>query len=128
MNAEESDPELRLVELYRAASVSEAHLIRMALEETGIPVRLEGEQLQGGLGDLPVGWATAPRVLVDESRLEEAREIVEQSRLRYPAAERIDRQDDSSRCLACGARMTEEEVRCPACGWTFEDEESGNLP
>src|SRR6266702_1053881 len=67
-------PNPKFVEIYRARNLPEAHSIRIALEESGIRVQIEGELLQGGVGDLPPGWATAPRILVEESQIAEARE------------------------------------------------------
>src|SRR5438093_11737970 len=62
-------PNPKFVEVYRARNLPEAHSIRIALEESGIRVQIEGELLQGGEGDLPPGWETAPRILVEESQV-----------------------------------------------------------
>ncbi len=40
--------------VYRAANATEAHVIRGFLEQYGIEVRLFGEGLSSGLGELPV--------------------------------------------------------------------------
>jgi membrane protease YdiL (CAAX protease family) len=65
------------VELYRAESLPEAHAIRLALESEGIVAHIDNELLQGALGDLPMGWSTAPRILVDRSDEPAARAILE---------------------------------------------------
>jgi len=39
--------------LYDASNAIEAHMLRDLLEQQGIPVFIEGEHLQGGVGDLP---------------------------------------------------------------------------
>lgn len=40
--------------VYDAANLIDAHLVRHALEEAGIPVHIAGESLTGGMGDLPL--------------------------------------------------------------------------
>ena len=66
------------VELYRAVSLPEAHAIRNALEGEGIAARIDNELLQSALGDLPMGWSTAPRILVNRSDETAARAILEE--------------------------------------------------
>lgn len=66
-----------LVEIVRARSAMEAHAIRILLEEHGFDVRIDGEALLGALGGLPVGWETAPRVLVPADEAAGAVELIE---------------------------------------------------
>ncbi len=114
--------EPKLVEVYRARNVVQAHTLRMALEEAGIRVQIEGELLQGAVGDLPIGWPTAPRILVEESQAAAAREIV--GRMDVPQhTEAEEGQDEVSRCLACGSEMPETETKCPNCGWSYQGAE-----
>ena len=40
--------------VYDAANLIDAHLVRHALEDAGIPVFIRGEALTGGIGELPV--------------------------------------------------------------------------
>jgi hypothetical protein len=40
--------------VYEAANLIDAHLVKHALEETGMPVFLRGEALLGGMGELPL--------------------------------------------------------------------------
>ncbi|AXK72599.1 DUF2007 domain-containing protein [Lysobacter sp. TY2-98] len=40
--------------VYDAANLIDAHLVRHALEDAGIPVFISGEALTGGMGELPV--------------------------------------------------------------------------
>ena len=68
----------RLVEVYRAKDSTQAHLFKSALEEAGIRVIVEGDLLQGALGEIPVGWSTAPQLKVEEPDAAKAREILEQ--------------------------------------------------
>ena len=39
--------------VYEAANLIDAHLVRHALEDAGIPVFVRGEALLGGVGELP---------------------------------------------------------------------------
>jgi len=123
-----TDP--KFVEVYRARNLPEAHSIRIALEESGIRVQIEGELLQGGIGDLPPGWTTAPRILVEESQIVAAREIIEKAHTVPGVSDSGYSQDDKEpdeaiRCLACGKLMAEGETLCRACGWTYQSEENG---
>ena len=99
----ESLPEF--VEIYRPKNLMQAHSIRMALEDAGVDVRIEGELLQSAVGEIPLGWNTLPRILVDSSQLNIAREIVNRSDARPAAAALGDETDESTRCLACGCEM-----------------------
>jgi ribosomal protein L40E len=115
----------KFVEVYRARNLPEAHLMRMALEESGIRVRIEGELLQGAVGELPIGWVTAPRILVEESQIAEARQIIEKLEVQGGAGSKEDEQAGATRCLACGAEMAEGETKCRSCGWSYLRKEDG---
>jgi enoyl-CoA hydratase len=67
----------RLVEVYRAKDSPQAHVLRSALEDAGIHALVEGDLLQGALGELPVGWSTAPRIMVEEHDAPQARALLE---------------------------------------------------
>jgi hypothetical protein len=118
-----ADP--HLVEIYRAKNLPQAHMIRIALEEAGIQVQIEGELLQAAVGELPIGWVTAPRILVDESQIPSAQEIID--RVDAPkSSESVEaEQDEVTRCLACGTVMAEGEPKCPSCSWSYQGEEEG---
>src|SRR5947208_11659602 len=58
-----NDP--RFVEVYRPRTAGKAHLIKNLLEEEGFTVLVENEYLQGVSGEIPGGWATCPRILVE---------------------------------------------------------------
>ncbi|MBS7456131.1 DUF2007 domain-containing protein [Coralloluteibacterium stylophorae] len=60
--------------VYEAAHLIDAHLVRGALEQAGIPAFVRGEHLTGAMGELPVAGLVA--VCVPESALERARGIV----------------------------------------------------
>lgn len=128
--------ESRFVEVYRARNSPQALVMKEALEAEGIPVMLENELLQGAVGELPIGWATAPRIMVATEDAQRAREfLLEWERKHQPAEGQDDLDDDEEDaeieaaeeepvCLACGARMTAEESTCKACGWTYEVDDS----
>jgi membrane protease YdiL (CAAX protease family) len=105
-----------LIELYRARGLPEAHAVRGFLEAEGVPARIENEFLQGALGDLPLGWSTAPRILVPRSDEAAARAVLAEF-LRRAAI--LTGSDAGVRCLACHAPMGDAAV-CPACGWSYE--------
>jgi hypothetical protein len=61
--------------VYRAAHLFDAHLVRMALEQAGIPAFVLGEALLGGVGELPACGLLA--VAVPPSCGDAARALVE---------------------------------------------------
>jgi hypothetical protein len=61
--------------VYEAANLIDAHLARHALEAAEIPVFLRGEQLLGGMGELPLFGVIA--VCVPDVAWPQAREIVQ---------------------------------------------------
>jgi hypothetical protein len=66
-----------LVEIYRAASGPQAHVVRNFLQQAGIPAVVDGDLLQGLVGELPTGWSTAPRVLVSADHAAWAKTLIE---------------------------------------------------
>ena len=60
--------------VYEAANLIDAHLVRHALEAEEIPVFLRGEQLLGGMGELPLFGVVA--VCVPDVALPRAQDIV----------------------------------------------------
>ena len=71
--------------VYEAANLIDAHLVRHALEAAEIPAFLRGEQLIGGMGELPLFGIVA--VCVPDVAWPEARAIVEALPLNKPSAE-----------------------------------------
>ena len=61
--------------VYEAANLIDAHLVRHALEAAEIPVFLRGEQLLGGMGELPLFGLIA--VCVPDAAWPEARDVVD---------------------------------------------------
>ncbi|MGA7439241.1 MAG: DUF2007 domain-containing protein [Luteibacter sp.] len=60
--------------VYHAQSLIDAHLVRDALEQVGIPAFISGEYLTGAMGELPVMGLVA--VMVPDSAVEAAEGIV----------------------------------------------------
>jgi ribosomal protein L40E len=119
--------EHQFVEVYRAKNNPQAYALKLALEEAGICATIENELLQGVVGELPMGWATAPRIMVESSDVPRAREILERSeRAETSAPEREDEGDEAATCLACGTRLPDEEGSCRACGWSYKGAEPNN--
>ena len=139
--------EIKFVEAYRASHPLQAHALRFALEEAGIRVVIENEALQDAIGDLPGGWSSAPRLMVEESQRAAAREIISQTdRSETANLELTPRETaiamsaaffglvgvalasspfaepeavETTRCLACDAIMAEAESTCSKCGWSY---------
>ncbi|WMT01027.1 DUF2007 domain-containing protein [Lysobacter yananisis] len=61
--------------VYEAAHLIDAHLVRHALEDAGIPVFLRGEALIGGMGELPLFGAV--QVCVPDAAWPQADEVVQ---------------------------------------------------
>ena len=70
--------------VYEAANLIDAHLVRHALEAAEIPVFLRGEQLLGGMGELPLFGVIA--VCVPDVVWPQARDIVIALPLNEPPA------------------------------------------
>src|SRR5438445_419375 len=109
------------VELYRASGLAEAHALRIFLESEGIPVRIDNELLQGVVGELPMGWPTAPRLFVGRAIELAARAILRDHLDRV--AKSHDDAEHALCCLACGMAMGASAV-CASCGWSYVSEPS----
>lgn len=71
--------------LYQAANSLEAHMIADLLRQQGLDARVDGEYLQGGVGELPA--AGLVRVMIDEGHYAAGRAIIEQWEATQPAAD-----------------------------------------
>jgi hypothetical protein len=61
--------------IYEASNSIEAHMLKSMLEQEGIPSFIEGEYLQGGVGDLPAN--NLVRLLVVESDFAKAKSFID---------------------------------------------------
>ena len=64
-----------MIIVYRAANIADAHLMRQLLENEGIPAFIQGEYLQGAVGELPAN--TEILVHVADGNAEVARAVVD---------------------------------------------------
>ncbi len=60
--------------VFDASGNIEAHLVMHQLQQAGIAASIEGEYLQGGIGELPA--AGNIRVVVPDDDVEEARQVI----------------------------------------------------
>lgn len=68
--------------LYEASNSLEAHMILNLLEQENLTARLDGEHLQGGLGELP---AVTIRVMIEETHYEAGKKIIDEWIKKQPA-------------------------------------------
>ncbi|MDB5310724.1 MAG: putative conserved integral rane protein [Gemmataceae bacterium] len=108
------------VEIYRAGGLPEAHALVLLLDGEGIPAWIDNELLQAALGDLPLGWATAPRVTVSRAQEAAARALLARFQ-KPPAGTPRGAATGDLDCLACGATMGTAHA-CPACGWSYRQD------
>jgi len=114
-----AEEERGFVELYRPQNMVQAEFFRLALQDAGIRSMVVGEYLQGVVGEVPMGWNSAPRLLVDPESVQAATAILEPLQKRQDAKRgESPAEPDDERCLQCGAKMGEAIV-CDKCGWTF---------
>jgi hypothetical protein len=83
-----------MIIIYRAANIADAHLMRQLLESEGIPAFIQGEYLQGAVGELPANTEILVRVADDNA--EAARAIVDE----WEAATPVKFKDDFSETLS----------------------------
>jgi hypothetical protein len=77
--------------VYETSTGLDAHMILNLLEQEGISGRVDGEYLQGGIGELqPMNFV---RVLVSEDDYAEAKKIINDWELVQPASDRTERED-----------------------------------
>lgn len=69
--------------LYEAASAIEAHMLRDLLRQVGLTAQIQGEHLQGALGELPA--AGLVRLVVDEPDYAAARALIDHWESAQPA-------------------------------------------
>ncbi|HEV2969509.1 MAG TPA: DUF2007 domain-containing protein [Pirellulales bacterium] len=116
--------------IYTAASLPQAHVLRNVLEELGIPASITNDTIQFAVGDVPAGWPTSPRVVVDEQQAELARRVALEFDVAGRSSRLRDKGDDDSdssadretiawpMCPKCGRRRV---AICPFCGSTGDD-------
>ncbi len=114
-----------LVEIFRAKNMSQAVLLKAALEEEGIRCVVENDPLDNAPGALTLGWSTDPRLMVEAPDEVRATEIAKQfDKEEVDGIEGTGKGADVDTCLQCGKVMPAGADVCPACGWTFEAKET----
>lgn len=78
--------------LYKADNLFDAHLVKHALENAGIPAFVFGEQLLGGMGELPLFGVL--RVGIPDAARPKAEDIIAALDLGQAAADPISDADD----------------------------------
>lgn len=92
---EDLQREERIVEVYRARDPMQAHLFAAELKNDGVECQVVGDHLGGALGEVPLGWSTAPQILVKQSCVERARELLsEYEQLLATSDDREEEEDD----------------------------------
>ena len=71
--------------VYDAANIIDAHLVKQALEDAGIPAFIRGEALTGGMGELGVFGLVA--VMVPDAAWPAAKAVAEALQLGAAATE-----------------------------------------
>jgi hypothetical protein len=114
--------------IYTAANVKEAYVLKNLLSEQGIHVQVFNESLQGVAGEVPLGWPTAPRLVVPQEQATAARALVleleRQGRTTAdamsPAGAAADNRPwlDWPTCPHCRQRR---QAICPACRTIGDD-------
>ena len=119
------EDQLVTVETYQF--LPQAQAAKLQLEGNDITVFLADAEtvnmdwlLGNAIGNIklqvPAEQADQALALLDEMR-EKARERRE--------AEEEEDDDERVKCLACGAKIPENQARCPSCGWSYAGEENG---
>ncbi|MCF6319593.1 MAG: DUF2007 domain-containing protein, partial [Proteobacteria bacterium] len=65
-----------MILIYQAQNSVEARLILNLFQQAGLSARIDGEYLQGGMGDLQVSGIV--RMMIDEADLKKGKEIIRQ--------------------------------------------------
>src|SRR5260370_40489512 len=94
-------------------------------------LQLEGNDIQVFLADaetVNMDWRLGNaigniKLQVPRDQAERALALLEE--MRDKASQRRDTENDAGGtvCLACGARLPEDQARCPLCGWSYASEE-----
>ena len=109
------------VRVYRAANGTEANLLKGLLEHAGMPVRLLGDGLAGGLGELPVDVMQVD-IEVPVGYRQYARELLDE----YESHMRDDLEAPAWDCSRCRESNPATFDVCWKCGTAVENTEHRN--
>ena len=96
--------------VYSSPNVTMVYLMKNVLETHGIETVILGEYLRTGVGELPTNEAWVELWVVDDWRLKEARQIIEE------AQEDVGAEQETWRCPKCGEELEGHFDRCWKCG------------
>ncbi len=96
-------------------------------------LRLEGNDIQVFLADaetVNMDWLLGNaigniKLQVPRDQVDKAIGLLEEMRDKARRRRRTDEDTDETVCLACGAKLREDQARCPSCGWSYAGEENG---
>lgn len=106
------------VVVYSAANRAQAYLLMDWLQEQGIDAQVVNDSLEVAGGELPLGWRSAPQLVVPDSQVEKSKRLLQQYEARpkdgAEVAEAAPGQGlDWPECPRCHARRP---TLCPHCG------------
>lgn len=87
--------------LYDASNGLEAHLILNLLEQSGLSARIDGEYLEGGIGEIQTMGIV--RVMVEEADYEDAMTIIDAWDVKSPESESNGTNDSKTNSVVVGA-------------------------
>jgi hypothetical protein len=98
-----------MIRVYTAAGPADAHLVCNLLSDRGVKAVVQGENLWGARGELPLGSRAAPSVWVNEPDVEEARTLVAEYETRPKP------QGPPWECPGCGEQIEGQFSECWQC-------------
>jgi len=101
-----------MVKVYVAAGPVQAHMFKDLLEAEGIEAVIQGEDLFGMRGELPLTNDSLPSIWVKEVDYERARELV----LDFEEGENPEAAGDPWTCPECGEVLESQFTVCWNCG------------
>lgn len=101
-----------MVKVYVAAGPMQAHIFQDLLTAEGIESVIQGEDLFGMRGELPLTNDSLPSIWVSEENYERARELV----LDFEEGENASADGASWVCPECGEELESQFTTCWNCG------------
>lgn len=95
--------QLDQTDVYAARDEIDATLVQAMLAEAGIDSQVVGGTLQGGAGELPMGWSVAPRVWVTAVNAANARTLI---RAMEKSRREESENDEVWMCVECDEEVT----------------------
>ena len=100
--------------VYTARNPTDAHFFKGLLESSGIEAQVQGEDLFGARGELPLTPDTLPSIWVrNDEDYDRAVEIIAELARRKESAGEI---GETWQCAACGVTHPDQFTQCWQCG------------